>query len=188
TRDKRAPSAPRPVLVRRLLSPLADPSVARQRLPGCSPHPTAKQRQGDCDSASRRASPSLRTPRRLTCFPRLHHLLRSPTVWRAMPSRAESRWRTPTAQTDQRDREINSCVSSHPTRRSPESDTRWSFANAQDRVVPGNGFLSHCGIAAPMAALQVYRGRLSENARRMTSVSARSSASACTRRLLIVAS
>src|SRR5208282_6352929 len=131
TRDKRAPSAPRPVLVRRLLSPLADPSVARQRLPGCSPHPTAKQRQGDCDSASRRASPSLRTPRRLTCFPRLHHLLRSPTVWRAMPSRAESRWRTPTAQTDQRDREINSCVSSHPTRRSPESDTRWSFAQAQ---------------------------------------------------------
>ncbi|MGC2762042.1 MAG: hypothetical protein WA206_12065, partial [Candidatus Binatus sp.] len=37
----------------------------------------------------------------------------------------------PTAQTDPADREINSCVSSHPTRRSPESDTRWSFAQAQ---------------------------------------------------------
>ena len=50
------------------------------------------------------------------------------------------------------------------------------------------GFLSNCGIAAPTAALQVYRGSLSKNARRMTSVSARSSASACTRRLLLVTS
>src|SRR5208282_1158907 len=31
-------------------------------------HPTAKPRQGDRDSASRRASPALRTPRRLTAF------------------------------------------------------------------------------------------------------------------------
>src|ERR1039458_6597288 len=37
----------------------------------------------------------------------LSRAARSPTaapVWRAMPSRAESPWRTPTAQTDQRDR------------------------------------------------------------------------------------
>ena len=76
--DQREPSAPRPVLVRRLLSPLSDPSVARQRLPGCSPHPTAEQRQGDRDSASRRASPSLRTPRRLIRFRGLRNLPRSP--------------------------------------------------------------------------------------------------------------
>ncbi|MGA7871026.1 MAG: hypothetical protein WCA22_09015 [Candidatus Binatus sp.] len=37
----------------------------------------------------------------------------------------------PTARTDQRHWEITSCVSSHPTRRRPESDTRYSFAQAQ---------------------------------------------------------
>jgi hypothetical protein len=56
-----------------------------------------------------------------------------------MPSRAESRWRTPTAQTDQRDREINSCASSHATRSSPESDTRWSFAQAVSETLMSLG-------------------------------------------------
>src|ERR1035437_1626289 len=134
TRDQRAPSAPRPVLVRRLLSPLADPFVARQIMPGCSPHPTAELRRGDRDCESRRASSALRTPRRLTCFRGLLHLQRSPSAWRALPSRAKSTWRIPTARTDPPDRGISSCVSSHPTRRSPESDTRWSFAQAQASI------------------------------------------------------
>jgi hypothetical protein len=44
-----------------------DASVARQALPGPSSHPTAKQRQGDGHPAIRRAAPSLRTARRLSC-------------------------------------------------------------------------------------------------------------------------
>jgi len=52
-----------------------------------------------------------------------------------LPSRAKSTWRIPTARTDPPDRGISSCVSSHPTRHSPESDTRRRFAQAQDRAI-----------------------------------------------------
>src|ERR1019366_4867683 len=52
---------------------------------------------------------------RLTCFRGLRHLQRSRSVWRALPSRAKSTWRIPTARTDPPDRGISSCVSSHPT-------------------------------------------------------------------------
>lgn len=67
---------------------------------------------------------------RLTCFRGLRHLRRSRATWRGLPSRAKSTLQIPTTRTDPPDRGINSCVSSHPTRRSPESDTRWSFAQA----------------------------------------------------------
>ena len=72
--------------------------------PECSPHPTAKPRQRD-PPFRKSAGSTLATNASLP--DPLSRTAQSPavaTAWRAMPSRAESPWRTPNARSDQRDR------------------------------------------------------------------------------------
>jgi hypothetical protein len=75
SRSHRAPSAPRPVLVCRLLPTHPHASFARQGLPRLTPDYAAQNRKGRRHPESRRLASSLRTSRRLTrtisCSPML---------------------------------------------------------------------------------------------------------------------
>jgi hypothetical protein len=62
---KRAPSAPRPVLVCRILSTHPDPRFARQGLPRSSPDSASQRRKNGLHPKSRWLASSLRTPRSL---------------------------------------------------------------------------------------------------------------------------
>src|SRR5208283_5945068 len=62
---QRAPSAPRPVLVCRLLPSNPDASFARQGLSEPAPDHATPDRKGDRHCSGRRPASSLRTPRRL---------------------------------------------------------------------------------------------------------------------------
>src|ERR1039458_8510513 len=74
---QQAPSAPRPVLVRRLLPTHPHSSFARQGLPGPAPDPAAQNRKSRRAPAGLRSASSLRTPR---CLIRPGFLLTSGSV------------------------------------------------------------------------------------------------------------
>jgi len=62
---QRAPSAPHPILLCRLLSRIPHTSLARQGLPGSAPNPAWRGRKSRRHPESRRPASPLRTPRRL---------------------------------------------------------------------------------------------------------------------------